>query len=229
MFARSLIVLLVVLNLGVAGWWALRVPFAPPAAPEPPAEVPRLRLAGEPAPDATVTVAPAVAPAPAVLPGNAVCHSFGPFADRAAVQSARAALGAGVLRSLVRERASGRVRGWRVIVPPLPTREQAVALAARIEAAGFTDYFVMREGADTNAVALGRFGAEDSARRREAELVAAGFPARAEAVGGGPSRFWLDVAAAPGFDAAGAQARIAAGERRALDCATLAPAPAALE
>lgn len=234
MFARALIVLLVVLNLGVAGWWAWRAPPAGPPAPEAPPDAPRLRLVGEAAdpqstPDSATRRVAQMPATPVPLPADAVCHSLGPFADRAAVQDAQALLGERVLQALVRERPAGPVRAWRVIVPPLPTAEQAAALAGRIAAAGFSDYFVMREGADTNAIALGRFRGEGSARRREAELVAAGFAARAEPVGAGPLQFWLDVAAAPGFDAVAARAVIAAPEQRPLDCAAMTASPVAVE
>ena len=65
---RALIVLLVVINLGVAAWWAARAPA--PAAPvaEAPAGVPRLQLLRE-APRRALP--PAAAPATVVLPAVA--------------------------------------------------------------------------------------------------------------------------------------------------------------
>ena len=61
MLARALVVLLLVLNLGVAAWWTLRAP--PAAAPDfvPPADVARLQLVSE-------TKTAANAPAPRVAP-----------------------------------------------------------------------------------------------------------------------------------------------------------------
>ena len=101
-----------------------------------------------------------------------------------------------------------------------PSRREATA--QRIAAAGFDDYFVVRDGSEANSIALGRYGNETAARRRAEAMVAAGFAARAEALGGTVT--WLDVRAAPGFDAAAAQQLAAAPERRALDCATPAVA-----
>lgn len=227
MFARALLVLLLVLNVGVATWWAMRTPPAPPAAVETPPGVARLQLVGE-TPGAT---APTASASPAVQPGAVTssapgvavatllsqCFSFGPYSNDQAAVAAQARLQPLTERIVVREQRRGSARGWRVLLPALPSAEQAEATAQRIAAAGFGDYFVVREGSEVNSIALGRYGNETAARRRAEALVAVGFAARAEALGG--ILTWLDVRAAPGFDALVAQQRAAAPERRPLDCA----------
>ena len=167
-----------------------------------------------------------MAPA-AALPADAVCVALGPFANVAARSRARAGLQSQLLGAREVERASGRVRGWRVVVPPLPTPDAAVAMTERIRAAGISDYFVMREGSDANAIALGRYRSETAAREREAALVAAGFPARAEPLGGDGLQPWLEIAARAGFDPAAAAASLGLPAPASLDCAALAPAAAA--
>jgi ATP phosphoribosyltransferase regulatory subunit HisZ len=94
-------------------------------------------------------------------------------------------------------------------------------MAQRIAAAGFSDFLIVRDGSEANAIALGRYGSEDGARRRAAALVAAGFDAKAEPIANANATTWLDVAAGAGFDAAAAQAAVAAPQRRPLDCARL--------
>ena len=94
-------------------------------------------------------------------------------------------------------------------------------MAQRIAAAGFSDYLVLHEGADANAIALGRYAGEGAARDRVSALVAAGFPARAEPLVDGVPTTWLDIAAAAGFDAARAQAAASATRREPLDCTRL--------
>ncbi|MCS3847428.1 SPOR domain-containing protein [Xanthomonas campestris] len=67
MYVRALIVVLIILNAGVALWWALQPVAAPPAAPSQPAGVARLELLPTPptaAAPAVATVAPAAAPVP---------------------------------------------------------------------------------------------------------------------------------------------------------------------
>ena len=227
MLPRALIVLLLVLNLGVATWWATRPSPPPPVLLQPPG-IARLQLLEEAPKRATVrpaAVMPVVTKAPEVAakpPVPTQCFSFGPFADAAAAATARARLQPMVTRVAMREQPTSPARGWRVQMPPLASPEAAQAMAQRIAAAGFGDFLIVRDGNEANAIALGRYGSEDSARRRAAALVAAGFDARAEPLGGNAkSTTWLDVLATTGFNAAAAQAMAAAPQQRSLDCARL--------
>ena len=242
---RALVVLLVVLNLGVAAWWASRAPSPQSALPEQPAGVPRLQLVSEtvkaaPAAAAPVARAAAIAPAaepapakvaamptapvaePATAPPTAPaqCYSFGPFTDAAAAQNAQSVLQAVSQRVAQREERSGGARGWRVYVPAAASLVDAQAMTQRIATAGFNDFFIVREGAEANSIALGRYRNEDSAKRRADALSTAGFPARAEPLGEGKVAYWLDVLPAPQFDITRAQAAVTVPSRR-LDCARL--------
>ncbi|MEA9639823.1 SPOR domain-containing protein, partial [Xanthomonas campestris] len=86
MYVRALIVVLIILNAGVALWWALQPAAVPPAAPSQPAGVARLELLPTPptaAAPAVATVAPAAAPvpppaAPAAQPAVAAVDSTPP-------------------------------------------------------------------------------------------------------------------------------------------------------
>lgn len=220
MFARALIVLLLVLNLGVATWWALR----PPASPLPPTETranaPRLQLLSEvsqPARAAEVAAAPE--PAAAAVPAAAQhCIAFGPFTDAAMLTRASATLRPQVTRLQVREApASG--HGWRVWLPPLTDHETAQAMAARIAAAGFKDYYIVPGGGEANSIALGRYGNEAAAQRQQSALQAAGFPAQSEALGG--TARWIDVMVTTTFDADSVRSHIGAPQVQSLDCAKL--------
>ena len=91
-------------------------------------------------------------------------------------------------------------------------------MGERIKAAGISDWYVMNEGDAANSIALGRYGGEDAARRREAELRAKGIPAQAEALGDSAPQWWLDARLKPGI-ATAALARLAAS--KPIDCATL--------
>jgi hypothetical protein len=224
MLPRALIVLLLVLNVGVATWWATRQPPPPPVQLQPPG-VARLQLLAEAPKRATVQPAAAM-PALTKESGTAAkplaqCFSFGPFADAAAAATARTRLQPMVARSATREQPASSARGWRVQMPPLASPEAAQVMAQRVAAAGFSDFLIVRDGDEANAIALGRYGSEEGARRRAAALVAAGFDARAEPIGNAKAMTWLDVAAGAGFNAVAAQAAAAAPQRRPLDCARL--------
>jgi hypothetical protein len=194
-----------------------------------PAGVARLQLVGERASRApafaTTAAAPetaasneAVPPSASAAPAPQQCFSFGPFASRDAGNAAIAKLKP-LVRSLAsREQAAGAARGWRVYLPPLPSPEQARAVAERIGAAGFSDFLVVREGTDANSIALGRYSSEAGAKKRAESLNAAGFAAQVDALGES-SATWLDVVADAAFDPRRAQAMVAAAQHRKIDCA----------
>lgn len=231
MLVRALIVLFSVLNLGAAAWWIAHDPPPPPAPARAPAGVAQLKLVHEQGAPAAIPAVPAPvpeAPPPAELradtpPVASLCFSFGPFATRR-----EAAAAAGRLRPLVqdirtREQPAAAVpaRAWRVYLPPLPSPEQARAVAERIGAAGFDDYLVVREGAEANSIALGRYRSAAAANRRASALIAAGFAVQTEPLGAAAETaapVWLDVSAADGFDAGGAQAAIGAARQRSIEC-----------
>jgi sporulation related protein len=224
MLARALIVLLSVLNLGAAAWWITRDPPAPPPPARTPAGVARLQLVSErPAPAAIVAAPAAVAsneavpPTATATPSPQQCFSFGPFASRDAGAAAAAKLKPLVQSLASREEAAGAARGWRVYLPALASPEQARAEAERIGAAGFSDFLVVRDGAEANSIALGRYSSEAGAKKRAESLKAAGFAAQVAALGEA-TETWLDVVADGAFDPRRAQAAIAAAQHRKVDC-----------
>jgi len=234
MLVRALIVLLAMLNLGAAAWWIARDPLPPPAPVQLPPGVARLQLVDEgaraPAPPPAPSAGIAAAPAPSTTavasdvtaPPAPQCFSFGPFASKGAGSAAAAKLAPLVQHVATREQAAAASgHGWRVYLPPLPSAEQAQTVAQRIAAAGFNDFFVVREGAEANSIALGRYGGEAAARKRAEALNAAGIAAQVEALGApdAANTVWLDVTADTGFDPRHAQATIAAAQYRKADCA----------
>lgn len=232
MLLRASLVILFMLNLGAAAWWSLRPTMADaPSAQPMAADAPGLRLVNEPlvapaptpAPSLPAAAAPATSPVPAAAPEPAsttaaVCMRFGPFADGASRDTARNALSAAGVAAVTRDSPARSARGWKVAMPPMASREDAVAMAERIKAAGISDLYVMNEGADANSIALGRFGGEEAARRREAELRGKGFAAQATPLGDTPSQAWLD-ARLPAAISPASLATIAPS--RGIDCATL--------
>ena len=223
MFARALIVLLLVLNAGVALWWATRADPAAPSPPGLPAGIARLQLLSEARPRIPAT---AIAPAAPSMTGpaaaaNPACFSFGPFADADALATAHARMQAQVLHLRVRETSPAAARGWQVLLPPFADRGEALASAERIKAAGFEDYYVQPEGDNANGIALGRYGNEAAARRRQAALQAAGFPAQVQPLGAPRTQHWLDAMLPQALEAAALRAMVGAAQSPALDCAAL--------
>jgi len=193
MVQRAAIVLLVVLNLGAAAWWCLHAPVPAPAPPEAPAGAARLQLlsesplaaqparavvgAGAAQDDALADESRVDASLPAPAPQETVAPAPAPSTD-AGADAASVADAANIAAALACEDADGPAAGWRVWLPKLPSVGAAQTTAARIAEAGFSDYLVVRDGADAGSIALGRYGTEQAARRRTAALRAAGFAAR---------------------------------------------------
>lgn len=283
MLTRALIVVLAILNLGVACWWLLRDAPQKPAPPPQPAGVAELRwvpggvdaaaaaeataaaptaplMEREPAEKTAVAVTPApAAPAkpeiakpqaaeatpvaaaakpatppaptptpapekPATPPAAAEpprCVALGPFADRATASSAQGK--AGTLLSQVRLReqpaASGSAR-YRVMLPAAANREEAQATVKRIVAAGLSDYYIISQGEEANAVALGQYRNREGAERRMAAVQAAGFQPRLVA-SGDAGQWWLEGQLAAGTQPAQAQQRSGAAQGRSLECTRL--------
>lgn len=224
MLARALILLLLVLNLGVASWWLLRSDVTAQTAIYPLPVAPTLRLVGE-IPQRARAFTPAAEPTPIAMSPVAAapaptehCVTLGPFSDAAALARATALLRPMVGKLQMRQVATAG-RGWRVRMPPLPDREAAQAMAARIAAAGFSDYYVVSDGVEANSIALGRYGNQDTAQRRQAALQAAGFTAQAEALGQLLS--WIDVTSNSPLDGDSVRSQVGAPQARLLDCASL--------
>jgi len=234
MLIRALILVLAVLNVGVAMWWMTRgdapVEVAEPAVR---AGVATLELlpsapAGEPAGQPPVTdnagtEEPAVqarAEAPASADASERCVSLGPYTDRDTAQAALQRIGGVSARGRLREQPTAASGSYRVMLPASPSRAQAQAVVERIVAAGISDYYVIGQGEEANAIALGQYRHREGAERRRAELVAAGFPAE---ISGGEagSRWWIDAATTAGTTPAALQSRARASGHQSLDCARL--------
>lgn len=276
MLTRALIVVLAILNLGVACWWLLRdapqKPAPPPQAPgvaelrwvpggvdaaaaaeataaaptaplmeREPAE--KTAVAATPAPAAptkpeaapvAAAAKPVTPPAPTPIPAPEKpatppaaaaepprCVALGPFADRVAATSAQGKAGSVISQVRLREQpaASGSAR-YRVLLPAAANREEAQATVKRIVAAGLSDYYIISQGEDANAVALGQYRNREGAERRMAAVQAAGFQPRLVA-SGDAGQWWLEGQLAAGTQPAQAQQRSGAAQSRSLECARL--------
>ena len=222
MTMRALILLLVVLNLGVAAWWAWHPEPEATAVADPASGIARLQLLAERG-DAPARAAPAPSTAPATAaptdaPAPATCLRVGPFADAAAAQAALAALQPVATGLRARERTADSGRGWNVGIPPQADRAAADALAGRLRAAGFNDLAVIGEGDGANGIALGRFSSEDRARKHAGDLQAAGFAAVAMPVGEARVTHWVDGRLRPEATVADARRRAGAGPLQASPC-----------
>jgi hypothetical protein len=199
MILRSLVVLLVCLNLGVGAWWLLRRDPVPVPPPPLEAGTGSLVLLGEaeapPAPDDAE-----VGAVPVPLADAPVCLSLGPFATPADLRAAMNAMTPHVGRIQFREVPATELRGYRVYLPAAGSREAALATARQLAARGVRDYYVVTAGAQENTVSLGLFRDLGNAEKRRDELMAQGFQAVLEPRTEDAAQWWIDLAAERGFD-----------------------------
>lgn len=200
MMLRALIVLLLCMNLGVAVWWAAHREVPVPALPATDADVPSLTLLSEterlPAPvdAAELTVAPQ-APGPA-----SVCLSLGPFSTPADLRKAMNTLMPRVESIQYREVAAVSLRGYRVFLPAAGSRAQALETARALSAKGISDYYVVTAGDQQDTISLGIFRELENATKRRDEVAALGYNPTVEARTEPVQQWWIDLAAASGFD-----------------------------
>ena len=174
MFIRLLLLLLLALNLGVAGWIAFgdHAPRQPSAtAPG----VPELRLLSEQgdsedAQSAEMSQAPQRA-----VTGSDQCFSLGPFPTEADVRVALDALTPHVAGIQYRQEQATASRGWWVYLPALPDRDEALKVARQLSDKGVRDYYVVTAGDRQNTISLGLFHEPANAQRRHDAIEALGF------------------------------------------------------
>jgi len=255
MVIRFLIVVLAILNVGVALWWLAPKPAAAPVPARVEPGVATLELLPHPqasgtvaqsaetatampvkAPETDPAVAvdvPAASPAavavpsskPVPAPAPAVvreCLRLGPFTAEVEAKAALARLAGMAERSRLHAVPGKAASGYRVLIPAAASREEAQATVKRIVEAGFSDYFIIAQGDDANAIALGQYRNREGAERRLASLTAAGFAATLVPSGNEtPARWWIDAALAAGTGAAAAMRQAGATQQQSLDCARL--------
>lgn len=111
MIVRLSLVVLVMLNLSAAAWWLFHRDHAPTVATTTNA-IPALKLV-----DATHAPSAATDAASPAMPADAICASFGPFADAAATEQARQQLRPRVVRVDARQvTQAGKVVFWLDVV-----------------------------------------------------------------------------------------------------------------
>ena len=199
MLVRALLLLLACMNLGVAAWWLLHTEAQARPLPAIEPGIASLTLYSEsdraklPVPEAAANATPA-------LGADAVCQSLGPFESSVALRRAMDALLPKVERIQFREVSASALRGYRVFLPAAADREQALATARSLSAKGIADYYVVTAGDQSNTVSLGIFRELENATKRRDEVVKLGYNAVVEPRTEPVKQWWIDFAAAPGFD-----------------------------
>lgn len=90
------------------------------------------------------------------------------------------------------------VDGYYVMIPPLPSREAGLAKLKALSDAGIRDTWLFPSGPNRNAISLGMFRRESSARRHAENIAAKGFEAQVSSRESPVERRWLLLQMDPG-------------------------------
>jgi hypothetical protein len=184
---RVLVLALLLANILFFGWQYWLGKNKPPVLPDPYRDVPELDLTS------------VFAPAPGVATGNessaefvasnqdetdpgvpavtSACVSLGPFADMAQAEAAIATSGWSDYQPVLREISGVRTTYW-VYLPPFRDRPSANRALRTLSEMGINDAYVVGEGEDRNAIALGLFSDQERASRRVGQIQALGVTAQ---------------------------------------------------
>ena len=133
-----------------------------------------------------------------VQPGLALCATLGPWESAAVADKVLSGLSAQGYRGTLRTMLADRERLHWVYLPAYPDRDAALRVLRELQSRD-VDSFVVSDGEDANAISLGYFSSEESARGLAVKMKAAGYPAETRATNRKVSEYWLyfPVAALP--------------------------------
>lgn len=189
MLLRFTVIGLVVLNVFLWGWAAIQP--EPPSVPK--AEdvarvmqisgVPAIRLAGE-----------ADVMSPGGLQASRQCYTLGPIESRSAMRKVQDVLEPSVVQLSWHETTAVVEQGYWVYLEPFSSRAQAGEAVQQLVEHGISDYYVMPNGPNANAVSVGLFEQRVQAETRKAEIDALGlgWPVMMDMQRKDESRYWLD-------------------------------------
>lgn len=167
--AKTIFALLVLANVGLVLWaTGFRPGNDAPEGPRPALHPDKMRLVGEPGVQLSArTAGPATAGKT-----ETGCYRIGPFAESTQVDKASAVLKEIPLAYERRTEEQTVVTGYRVYLPPLPTREAVEKKRRELGRLGFKDSSVMQDAGMENALSLGLFTVEINAQKHLQALAA---------------------------------------------------------
>ena len=175
---RWVALLLLLANAALAGWMALGQPGRSAPSRQAPPEIGHLSLLRE-SPDAGF--------------GAGVCYTIGPFDDADRADAAHRRLAELGLDPAQRTTEDRDVYGYQVLLPPYPSRAEAVAATRELAEKGVEDYFVINsEPGLENAVSVGLFEQKRYAVRHADYLNDLGFDAELRLRTRDRTRYWQD-------------------------------------
>jgi len=131
-------------------------------------------------------------------PDLAMCATLGPWESVTAADKVLSALSSQGYRGTLRTILADRERLHWVYLPAYPDRDAALRVLRELQSRD-VDSFIVSDGEDANAISLGYFSSEESARGLAVKMKSAGYPAETRDTNRKVSEYWLyfPVAALP--------------------------------
>lgn len=186
--AKTAFALLVLANVGLVLWaTGFRSGGDVPEGTRPALHPDKMRLVGE----SGVQLSARIAGAAAAGKTDTGCYRIGPFAESAQADKASAVLKEIPLAYERRAEAQTVVTGYRVYLPPLPTREAAEKKRRELSRLGFKDSSVMQDAGMENALSLGLFTVEANAQNHVQALAAKKIDAQLQTLSQARTLHWF--------------------------------------
>lgn len=200
---KWILAVLVLVNIGVGLWISGYVP--PPEAVEAPratVHAEKMRLLTE----RGVALKPRPKPPEPILETEAgsatpllACYRAGPFAELESVVQAGKRLEERQVAYMRREESRQAVTGYRVYLPPFPSRQAAEARRKELTRLGFKDHALIQDGG-RYAISLGLYTIEANARDHLKQLAVKGIVAKLDPIQQRRTAYWLELTGADLFD-----------------------------
>ncbi|PKM41995.1 MAG: hypothetical protein CVV05_19790 [Gammaproteobacteria bacterium HGW-Gammaproteobacteria-1] len=173
---------------------ATRAESAPPSAPPQEAAAVDVAVrppqAGNAAPEVAVEMPSSErGAAPEV---TATCYRLAGFESPEAVAGAVRALARGGADIRGQGEVAGETKRYWVMLSPTTTAAKAEPTLERLKRAGIKDFYLIRSGDNRNAISLGVYSSEDSAKRRLRQIRDLNLNARVEEITLPAKRWWLE-------------------------------------
>lgn len=186
--AKTAFALLVLANVGLVLWaTGFRLGSDMPEGPRPALHPDKMRLVSE---SGVQLSARNAGPAATGKP-EAGCYRIGPFTESAQADKASAVLKEIPLAYERKTEEQQVVSGYRVYLPPLPTREAAEKKRRDLSRFGFKDSSVMQDAGMENALSLGLFTVEANAQNHVQALAAKKIAAQVQTLSQPRTFHWL--------------------------------------
>jgi hypothetical protein len=122
----------------------------------------------------------------------ATCYRLAGFESPEAVAGAVRALAQGGAEIRGQGEVAGETKRYWVMLSPTATAAKAEPTLERLRRAGIRDFYLIRSGDNKNAISLGVYSSEDSAKRRLRQIRDLNLNARVEEIRLPAKRWWLE-------------------------------------